>query len=168
MLSPLVEAWLSLMTVKESYAERPDGVDAAADPRGAVGLVLGHRGHRQRQGGGGVVVGAAAQAGPAAVPVGLVVGEGAAVHRGRGREHVGDAAAHAVAAATPLGLVVVERAVADGDDAGVQGPVAGGVVIPQEVEDAASRAETGEDSPGAAGRVAAGRRWPGRGPARCR
>ena len=39
-------------------------------------------------------------------------------------------------------------------DAGVQGAVAAGrVVIPQVIEDAAARAETGEDRPGAAGRV---------------
>src|SRR5262245_22474019 len=132
--------------------ERPQVVDAPADAGLPVGVVLGDRGTGQRQAGGGVVVGAAAQAGAAAVPVGVVVGQPAAIHRGRGREQIGDAAAQAVAAAAPLGLVVIERAIGNGDHAGVQGPE-GGVVIPQEVEDAATRAETGEDSSGAAGRV---------------
>src|SRR5205814_43793 len=99
--------------------------------------------------------GTAAQAGAAPASVRLVVAQGAAVHRSRGREQVGDAATLAVAAA-PLGQVVVDRAVADGDDAGAQRPevLRRGVVVPQVVEDAAPRAETGEDGPGAAGRVA--------------
>ena len=42
---------------------------------------------------------------------------------------------------------MIERAIGNGDHAGVQLPEQGGVVIPQEVEDAASRAETGEDRP---------------------
>src|SRR5262249_13416303 len=130
-------------------------VDAPADAWLAFGVVSGHRGISQRQARGGVVVGAAAQAGAATVSFGLVFGQGAAVHRGRVREQVGDATAHAIAAAAPLSPVVMERAIADGDHAGVQKPEAGGVVIPQEVKDAASRAEAGEDSSGAAGRVAA-------------
>src|SRR5262249_34120384 len=89
--------------------ERPQVVvDAPADAWRAVGVVAGHRGSRQGQRRSGVVVSAAAQAGPAAAAVGLVVGQEAAIHRRRGREHVSDAAA---------------------------------------------RAETGEDSSGAAGRV---------------
>jgi hypothetical protein len=93
------------------FAECPDRVDPTADPGSAIGLVLGHQGVGQRQGGGGVVEGAAAQAGPAAVPVRLVVGEGAAVYRGRGGEQLGDAAALAVVPDATLGLVVVDLGV---------------------------------------------------------
>src|SRR5262249_43772633 len=97
--------------------EHPESIYTAADPWGAIGLVLGHQAVRQRQRGGGVVEGAAAQAGPAALTDRFVQGDGAAVHCRLGVEHVGNAAAFAVAPAIPLGLVVVEDAVADGDHA---------------------------------------------------
>src|SRR5271166_812243 len=55
-------------------AECPERVDPAADPRGAVGVVLGHRGIGQRQGRTAVIEGAAAQTGPTATAVRLVLG----------------------------------------------------------------------------------------------
>jgi hypothetical protein len=109
----------------------------------------------QCQGRTGVVAGAPALAIPAAVPVGLVVGQEAAAHRGRGREQVGDAAAQTVAPATALGLIVAQQAVANGNDASVKLAEYGGVVVAQPIEDAGTRAETGDDVPAAVGRVVA-------------
>src|SRR5262245_11745394 len=60
--------------------KRPQVVDAPADARLTVGMVAGHRGSRQGQRRGGVVVSATAQAGPAAVAVRLVVGHVAAIN----------------------------------------------------------------------------------------
>ena len=68
-------------------------------------------------------------------------------------EHVGDAAALGIAAVDSLGMVLVDRAAVDGDHAGVQEPVAGRIVIPEVIEDAAPRAEASEDGPGTTGRV---------------
>ena len=128
-------------------------VKAAAEAREAVGLVLGHRGAGQRQRGGGVDEGAAAQAGPAAVR--LVPGEGAAGHGRRGVDQVGDATALTVATALAPGLVVDEDAVADGQEAGREIAIGGGVEVPQVVQEAAPRAQAAENRRGAEGRVVA-------------
>src|SRR5262249_29402365 len=133
--------------------ESPEVVDPAADSRRAVGVVPGHQRSGQPQGRGGVVVGAAAQAGPPA-PVGLVVGQGTRVHAGGGGRHVGQAAAQAGAPAAPLGQVVVDPAAAYGNDADAQVPIDGGVEFRQVIEDGAARPQAGEDGPAAAGRIA--------------
>ena len=133
--------------------ERPEDVDAAANPRAAVGLVRVHQRIRQCQRRAGVIVSPAAQAGAADPPF--------AWFRIRMLEDTVVVAESTLAMPPPSPLpppppwawLRSSDAVADGDRAGRELAIAGGVVIPQEVEDAAPRARGRRRQPRAAGRV---------------
>ena len=73
--------------------------------------------------------------------------------RAGGREHVGNAATVSLAAQPGLRPVAAQGGAAHGEHAGVKIAIGGGVEIAQVIEDAAPRAEVGENGTGAACRV---------------